>query len=376
MVWLSFRLAAIACVPLTTEVASLVVLRSDQLPQGQIPHLNGIKGMVNGKASTEAELKQAHSCLSGKRIVFVGPSTSKSDYMALAYFAEYGRWPDQDQVMYGPLHMPAAGPNPLYGPLLEYGLNVGGHHPRPVSVNPCNVGTAESYLHYSNAIFNGHELCDCYKNDPTGKFHIADLYNQTENRIYVNEDASTMVAYFQWFGDTVNPRGSVNFSPLTYLPTHLNPTKAIHQTCPVGQFKGTWDWYMPVQHFINNFVRNLKPTHLIIDAAYWPTQTHNAQFWDELSSAGANAVMESQGQVMWRTVPLRKDYPIAEPAGAVNLAPFHAKGWKIYDAAGIVTNYRANAADDDIYFDTVHLKPHTESHLMASFLGNHVCPAR
>jgi len=112
------------------------------------------------------------------------------------------------------------------------------------------MGSAESYLRYSNTVFNGRETCDCYKNDPKGEFHIADIYNQTENRIYSNGD--TMIAYFQWFGDTVNPRGSVNLSPLTYLPMHFEPAKALHQQCPVGQFKGHWDWSMPAPQLLSN----------------------------------------------------------------------------------------------------------------------------
>ena len=44
-------------------------------------------------------------------IMFIGPSTSKFDYLALAYFAEYGVWPMHDQVSLGPGQ---SGPNPLY----------------------------------------------------------------------------------------------------------------------------------------------------------------------------------------------------------------------------------------------------------------------
>jgi len=226
---------------------------------------------------------------------------------------------------------------------------------------------------------NQHELCDCYKNDPAGAFHIADIYNQTENRVYVSENVntgqSTMIAYFQWFGDIVNPRGSVDFSPLTYLPLHLDPPKAVKQQCPVGQFKGGWDWSMQVQQFVSTFVRGLKPTHLVIDAAYWPINPQNTLLWEQLSLAGANAVLESGGTVFWRTVPLRHDYPIPEPSGFVNVQTFLTKGWKIFDASGLIKRYRGARPDDEIFFDQTHLRPHSESHLMWDFLQTHVCPS-
>lgn len=364
--------------------AGLIVRKSEQVPNATAFHdalhnhsSNETKGKGLGRSINE-DSDNLRPCLDDKRIIFVGPSTSRSDYFALTFFAEYGRWPDTDEISYGPsTGTPGKGPNPLFGPTLEYGLhNVG--RPQMFASPSCTLGTAESYLWYSNSIYNGHEMCDCYKNDPTQKFQIADLYNQTENRIYINQNAytgrSTMIAYFQWFGDIINPRGSVDFSPLTYLPLHLDPPKAIKQQCPVGQFKGHWDWTLRVQYFISNFVKALNPTHLVVDAAYWPTNPANTAFWNEMSVAGANAVLASGGTVFWRTVPLRNDYPIAEPSGGVNTQTFLSKGWKIFDASGMIKTYRGGKSDDEIFFDTVHLRPHSESHLMWKFLQTHVCP--
>jgi len=371
LVWL----AAIAL----RVVAGLVVRTSEQAGNATAAHDASHKQKSSKDAKDINEDSESlRPCLDDKRIVFVGPSTSRSDYFALTFFAEYGRWPDTDEITYGPPGgIPGKGPNPLFGPTLEYGLiNVG--RPPMMAAPTCTLGTAESYLWYSNSIFNQHEMCDCYKNDPSQVFHIADLYNQTENRIYVNKNAatgrSTMIAYFQWFGDTISPRGSVDFSPLTYMPLHLDPPKAIKQQCPVGQFKGHWDWTLQVQYFISNFVKALSPTHLVVDAAYWPTNPANLAFWEQVSLAGADAVLASGGTVFWRAVSLRNDYPIAEPSSSVNVQVFLSKGWKIFDASGMVKRYRGAKLDDEVYFDTVHLRPHSESHLMWEFLQTHVCP--
>lgn len=344
------------------------------IPSGQVQSFNG--GVINSvvRATIDTEVKDpSHKCLDGKRIVFIGSSTSKADYLALAYFAEYGRWPDKDMVVYGAGSDQRAGPNPLYGPMMEQESHVGGRSQSRQSIYPCNVGSAESYLWYSNSIFNNHELCDCYKNDPHGSVpNMADIYNQTENRIYGN--GKTMIAYFQWFKDTVNPRGSVDLAPLTYLPTANGIARSVHQQCPVGQFKGKWDWSIPVGHFMANFVRNVKPTHLIVDAEYVSANSQNTQFWDELSSVGVNAVALSRGEVLWRTAPTRRDYLTKDTSNGAHLQMFKDKGWQIFDARGIVQMYRGNTGDSDIFFDPTHLKPAAESHLMSSFLHTHVCP--
>lgn len=132
--------------------------------------------------------QQLHSCLDGKRIVFIGPSTSKLDYLALTFFAEYGRWPDQDTVFYEqPGKWSGTGPNPLFAPTLEYGMKIKGQK-KPAPVKGCKRGSTEEYLRYSNSILNGHEVCDCYK---TGVWDgPRDVNNQTENRIYNNGKTS------------------------------------------------------------------------------------------------------------------------------------------------------------------------------------------
>jgi len=381
MVYVGYLFAVLACGAPFSHVASLVLPKHKDLQKDPVnlPHdvsgkkLEAPKGppVISAfESSSQSQFEdsrdstQVHECLGGKTIVFIGPSTAKSDYLTLTYFAEYGRWPDKADISYwGAGHLAAQGPNPLHGPSLEYEKTVGGQPP-PIAAGACRVGTAAPYLQYSNTVLNGHEVCDCYKNDPTGQFQIADIYNQTENRIY--RKGTTTIAYFQWFGDIVQPRGSVNLSPVIF-------GGAIDQQCPAGQFKGAWDWSMPVPTFISHFVKSLKPTHLIIDAAYWPTAPQTAPFWEDLSLAGAAAVAPSLGTVFWRTVPLRNDYPIAEPSSAVNTMRFLSKGWKTWDARAVVHHYRAGRTDTAIFADTVHLSPHTESFLMWTFLHTNIC---
>jgi hypothetical protein len=352
--------------------AKLFLLCATLAAWGLLPLASGLtvrkpaEGPLDVTARFSALDTELHSCLAGKRIVFIGPSTSKSDYLALAFFAEYGRWPDQDTVWFGQSGAySGSGPNPLYSPNLEYGMKMEGLE-MPLPSGLCRVGSSAPFLWYSNQIFNGHEICDCYK---TGVWEgPKDVNNQTENRIYRNGD--TMIAYFQWFGDVVPPRGTFSFSPLQQEPPAL-PS----QMCPVGQFKGTWDWHMPLQTFISDAVSHFQPTHLIVDAAYWPIDSKDTTFWEGVSTAGVSAVLSSHGKVLWRTAPKRSDIRITEHSGDVDKSIFTNKGWQMYDAYDSVRHFQGEQDDDAVFFDNTHLKPQAQCHLIKDFLKTHVCSA-
>lgn len=319
-------------------------------------------------AATANADRRDHQCLAGKRIVFIGPSTSKFDYLALAYFAEYGRWPMEDQVL---IAGGATGPNPLYEWNVRNALQAGAPLPPEVTVPHhtagCNGGAGtESFLRYTNHILNAHEVCDCHQNgDWKG---VGDLYNATENRVYLN--GGSMVSYFQWFGDTVAPRGTVDMSPV------LKPTpQAVHLQCPVGQFPGKWAWNFDIVSFLNNVVRHAAPTHLIISAAFWPTQPTDTARWEALAQAGAAAVAPSGGQVFWRTTPQRTEHATTDPSSSVDTTPFTNHGWKIFPAREIVAQFQGARLSDEIFYDFTHLRPAAASFLGQAFLQQNVCPA-
>lgn len=313
--------------------------------------------------------RHLQSCLAGQRIVFIGPSTSKFDYIALAYFAEYGRWPIEDQVV---ISNGATGPNPLYEWNVRNALKAGQWLPpeiKTVNAVPGCIGGGgtETFMRYTNHIMNAHEVCDCHQN---GNWKgVGDWYNSTENRVYLN--GNTMVSYFQWFGDTVSPRGTIDMSPL------LAPTtpQAVNLQCPVGQFPGKWAWTLPLTDFLNNVVKYTNPTHLIISAAFWPTKPEDTARWEALAQAGANAVSGSGGQVYWRTTPQRTDHAQTDPASSVDTSPFVRHGWKIYDARGIVSQFQGARNNDEIFYDFTHLRPAPASFLGQTWLQQNVCPA-
>jgi len=312
--------------------------------------------------------KRSHACLAGQRIIFIGPSTSKFDYLAMAYFAEYGKWPVEDQVVIGP---GMTGPNPLYEWNVRNALKAGAWLPPEVkavnSVPSCNAGGGtETFMRYTNHILNKHEVCDCHQNgDWRG---VGDLYNSTENRVYTN--GTTQLSYFQWFGDIVAPRGTVD------VRTMLGPDPAnVSLPCPVGQFPGKWAWTLPLPQFLESVVKYMNPSHLIISAAFWPTDPQNTAYWETIAQAGAAAVQGSGGQVYWRTTPQRTDHAQTDPASSVDMAPFLAHGWKMYDARQIVAQYQGARQNDEIYYDFTHLRPDAAGFLGQTWLEQNVCPA-
>jgi len=236
----------------------------------------------------------------------------------------------------------------------------------PKPVGTCKAGSSEQFMWYSNHILNGHEVCDCYK--VGGWEGPVDKYNQTENRIYKKDN--TTIAYFQWFGDVVAPRGTFSFWPL-----QQTPPQPVQQTCPAGQFQGNWLWNQPLEEFITSTVAHFHPTHLVVDAAYWPINPKNVLFWNKVSLAGVAAVLSSHGKVLWRTPPKRSDYPKGrEHAGAVDTNIFLGQSWQVWDAHDTVQKYQGKRRDDEIFFDNTHLLPPAQCHLMKNFLTSHVCP--
>lgn len=222
-------------------------------------------------------------------------------------------------------------------------------------------------MRYSNAIFNGHEACDCYE---FGTWTTAaDLYNSTENRVYINGD--TMISYFQYFGDLVPPRGTFDITPLL-----RQPPGNVQQTCPVGQFPGAWSWAKTLPDFLRQVIRHANPTHVVVSSSFWSINPADTAFWSDVAAAGAESVTDSKGTVIWRTTPQRgqESLPYAYKSPRVDMTPFAQHGWQVFPAQQIVQNFQGASPNDAIFYDFSHLRPASQTHLTQAFLASHVCP--
>lgn len=304
------------------------------------------------------------ACLNGKRIVIIGPSTSKFDYLTLAYYAEYGTWPSQDTVLHG---AGAWGPNPLdEGTCQRNTANMPPQVPKFGCQSPTPYGS-ETCHRYTNSMFNGHEACDCYE---FGTWSQAlDLYNSTENRVYIN--GNTMISYFQYMGDAIPPRGTFDISPLL-----KQPPQPIQQPCAVGQFPGTWQWSQTLPDFLRNVIKYANPTHVVLSASFWTIVPQNIAFWADVAAAGAEAVAASGGQVIWKTTPQRihESMPYRYNSPRVDMTPFGQNGWKVFPAGQIVQTFQGVWPNDAVFYDFAHLRPAAECHMMQALMAAHVCP--
>eukprot|EP00929_Paragymnodinium_shiwhaense_P114845 TRINITY_DN83368_c0_g1_i1.p1 TRINITY_DN83368_c0_g1~~TRINITY_DN83368_c0_g1_i1.p1 ORF type:complete len:371 (+),score=51.41 TRINITY_DN83368_c0_g1_i1:63-1175(+) len=316
----------------------------------------GAKASGNSTAKSAAELRH---CLANKRVVFVGTSTLRYEYLTLAYFAEYGTWPaDQKTINFG---WPAqrVGPTPLNEQEVLWSQQL------PWEATSPKAATAgclrddvkwDSFYRYSNLVFSGHEVCDCYR-------HGNDFGNTTENRFYKSASGDFTAAYFQWWGQQAVPHGMCPVEVFT-APGTAWPT------CPAGEGKA-FHWQLPTVDFIQNIVSTMAPTHLIINADWWPIDQLPATFWSQLAAAGIHAVTASGGRAFLKNAPAKLG---ARQPNYVDPAPFTAAGWHMYNAAQIVGEIQTTWPNHDVFIDDyMHLTPAANVHVTNRFVSSFLC---
>jgi len=160
-------------------------------------------------------------------------------------------------------------------------------------VRACHPGELNwlRYYSYTNALFRGREKCECHRNS------ARNLY--TENRIYINAITNTTLAYFQWFGDSHLPHG---WDDKLFQGTF----KSYQSSCPTGYLPNSNKdraWKSSVATFLRTTVPRLKPTHLFLQAGWWPLKRFDKNAWIEIARAGSEAVSSTRGKFVWRTTP-------------------------------------------------------------------------
>lgn len=313
----------------------------------------------SNRTLTDAEMRH---CLANKKVVFVGTSTLRFEYLTLAYFAEYGVWPsDQNMIHYGHPNPRRSGPNPLDAQKVLWSTQLPREATSPRSATPGCLRDDlkwESFYRYSNMVYNGHEVCDCYR--------YGNQYgNTTENRMYKSASGDFQATYFQWWGQTSVPHGMGPVEAFT-APGSLWPS------CPAGEGK-PFQWQMPTVEFIQNIVSTMSPSHLVINADWWPIDKLPPVFWTQLAAAGVHAVTASGGQAFLKNAPAKLG---ARQPNYIDPAPFTASGWQVYDAAKIVGEIQGTWPNEQIFVDEyMHLTPAANVHLTSRFVRNVLCHA-
>lgn len=284
------------------------------------------------------------TCLTDKRIVLIGDSTIRYQYLTLAYFAEYGTWPP------GQL----GNPSPLWEGSLKNNT-ISQNLMTSKSAIKCltddSLKTQQNFKRwlmfysFTNSLFNGHETCDCYRSR---------TIDSVENRVYVNNDS--FVGYFQYWGDCALPRG--NMSPDQRL-----------QCAPGICCSRTWEYRL--EDFAKR-LRAYQPTHLLFNIGLWHGKALSCSRKRKGSryahksflKAFASAVrreLPTLKMKIWRTTPVRlstqAQKSFTNKYFGLDISPLVKLGWTVHDAFSIANVLQGTSSEDAIFADYSHLSP-------------------
>lgn len=225
-------------------------------------------------------------CLQRANVVYIGDSTLRYEYLELArrlharYFSQTNSTPASHEHKQARAHSSAAClPSPGY-----FGCMY-------------NETTDE---------FDGRMICDCMRLDcKLGRQPCSDdLLGQTvENRVYYGRNSGQSgflrLSFFQWFGHSYMPRGSLD---VLHALKARDPSNHTHLPCAPGYgVPDSWRWNASVEELLRR-LSLVKPTHVIINSGHWASSRFTAEQWAGIRSAG-DALRPAR--VFWRTTPRR-----------------------------------------------------------------------
>lgn len=318
-------------------------------------------------------------CLKRKRIVIMGDSTARFEYLTLAFIAHFGMAPSEA--------IPAC--HKIWGGVNASQVRL------PEKAPDCLFGNRyvgkSAFFTFTNELFGGAELCDCYQPQGHLGYELRLYTPPREAPAGAEAEEVGYISYVQWLGSSRKPAAT------------FDPARAVHETqraanssdtkpapadwlgpaappCPVGQHRpGSTAFEMPADTFLRTVVKRMRPTHLIVQCSIWPHR-FNDSFWQSLAAAGLEAVHDHGGQVLWQQT--LRGYKQACTEGwtcsydDVDPAPFIRAGWGIHNVSAIVEPFRDPLTRDDseVFEDTgVHLKAAPNEavvrHLIAKTIG-------
>jgi hypothetical protein len=246
----------------------------------------------------------------GLRLVLIGDSITRHQYLSLAYFLRYGKWFD-----------PRVTPN-----------LVNQNDFKKVAATK-NDGWA-TFFRETNKILSPYERCDCFREKWRDVTQVDS--HVIENRYFYDPERNNSLTYLLGFGNTISGlHGRV--SPEDAF-RDINSTEYQHIDSP-----SEWryaDWGMALEEY----VAPLAATHVLMNAGYWPHDFDtNEQSRDSIVKA-----FKKTGHVgIWRTNSYLYDHsirPLAEHADEAMKGLFD----KVLD---ISWTYEL---DDRMYWDDKH----------------------
>lgn len=272
------------------------------LPRGEV-HWSKANGTADQLSVRGCSLRrmghaEAKQCLAGKRLVFIGDSVTRYQYLTLLHFLDRGRWP---------------------APL-------GGDPGEPSVANEREWPSWNDFLRGSNALFGGRELCDCYREeyDPLKGQIKPPEEEKHENRFYTTPDG-IFVSHLTYTTFPNKLHGHFGFPP---YPQGRQP-------CAPATCNSPEDWAHHLAEGLAGPVKDMRPTHLVLNSGLWGT-SNKFEGWPAIAAAGRAAVAAQGGRAIWKTTTGSKGkFPTQPGHDAMAIEHTQAAGWDLLDAFNI-----------------------------------------
>ena len=225
---------------------------------------NGSGSVSTPSSSTETRSKDHRP--SGLRLVLMGDSLTRYQYVSLAYFLRHGHWFNESKV-------------------------------DPHLVNEHSYGSFEKFFEATTAELSPYERCDCYRpNKPIRSiFHVV-----TENRYFWEPTHDNAVAFITLFGSNRRYHGS------------FSPEDAFHD---IDKYKFNHSLFRPEQliwkmsewhEVVEKHVAQLDPkmTHVVMNAGAWKndfasSQVAREQLTESVHQANMTSIWKTTTRGIW-----------------------------------------------------------------------------
>lgn len=243
----------------------------------------------------------------GLRLVMIGDSVTRYQYLSLAYFLRYGYWVDPHQVTENLVHEKSF------------------------------EGGWEQFYTETTKLLSPLEKCDCYREEWPNKFEVDE--HVVENRYFFDPALNNTLVYLQAYGNKRSAR----------LHGRIFPQDAFRDTQLFEYNHRKTDWLWNIKDWgeaIEQYVSRLNATHVLMNAGLWPTDfDRNKDARDSLFQA-----LNKTGLVgIWRTTTFENDHKQYEGGRRTD-----AVMPRLFGAEHVLDVSWTKQLDEKFYWDRIH----------------------
>jgi hypothetical protein len=281
------------------------------------------------------------SCFHGKRIVMVGDSMMRYQYLALVYWLEHGIQPPPG---YDSSTM-ASDKESMCNEFSWKDLLDDAHY---------GAGWKHFY-EGTSALMNGHEYCDCWRRSSS---------LNVENRYFRLSSQNISITYLSLARVSADSpaslmEGGERSASHGHWRDGWTGSDIGEITCKPGQCtkKLPYKW---VDVDIFDIISDLNPTHLFVNCGLWgetlDTSPEQDCFLEGVSPTKFVASLMAavpHGSVFWKTTTLKQDEHRDQKYQSSIISSFRAAGAEVWDAAAVMGS-RSISTNHSLYWNDMH----------------------